>query len=163
MPVLPRKPCSAGKVLGPHRSASLLLETEAGSTTTASRFFGETSTTECSLLLQKQNVPLQSFTGFQGTLGRPCRPVLAFSWLSTPPKSNFLRISLFRAGKRVTVEVPLGHTVFRVSSLSLKPMFQNCVVLWCGLWLFRSWGKSFFPVPAGTRSETRPCSPKAGF
>ena len=48
-------------------------------------------------------------------------------------------------------------------ALSLISMFRNCVMLWCSLWLFRSWGKSFFPVPAGTRSKTRPCSSRAGF
>ena len=35
-------------------------------------------------------------------------------------------------------------------------MFQNCVLLRCSLWLFRFQAKSFFPVPAGTRSKTRP-------
>ena len=48
-------------------------------------------------------------------------------------------------------------------ALSLISMFQNCATLWCSLWLFRSWGKSFPPVSAGTRSKTRPGRPRAGF
>ena len=50
-----------------------------------------------------------------------------------------------------------------VVPLSLVSMFQNCAVLQCSLWLFRSWGKSFSPVPAGTRSKTRPRRLRAGF
>ena len=45
----------------------------------------------------------------------------------------------------------------------LNPCFKNCVLLRCSLWLFRFWGKSFFPDPAGTRSETWPRRPRAGF
>ena len=44
--------------------------------------------------------------------------------------------------------------------LSLLSMFQNCVMLRCSLWLFRSWCKSFFPDPVGTRSETWPGRPR---
>ena len=47
--------------------------------------------------------------------------------------------------------------------LSLISMFQNCAALRCSLWLFRSCGKSFLPVPAGTRSKTRPRRLRAGF
>ena len=50
-----------------------------------------------------------------------------------------------------------------LSCLSLVSMFQNCAMLWCSLWLFRSWGKSFSPVSAETRSKTRPRRPRAGF
>ena len=47
--------------------------------------------------------------------------------------------------------------------LSLISMFQNCAMFQCSLRLFRSWGKSFSPVPAGTRSKTRPRRLRAGF
>ena len=50
-----------------------------------------------------------------------------------------------------------------IVALSLISMFQNCVMLRCGLWLFRSWCKSFLSVPAGTRSKTWPRRPRAGF
>ena len=58
----------------------------------------------------------------------------------------------------VNIIVPLS-----LLYLSLVSMFQNCAMLRCSLWLFRSWGKSFFPAPAGTRSETWPRRPRAGF
>ena len=48
-------------------------------------------------------------------------------------------------------------------TLKQLSMFRNCVMLRCGLWLFRSWCKSFLSVPAGTRSETWPRRPRAGF
>ena len=47
--------------------------------------------------------------------------------------------------------------------LSLVSGFQNCALLWRGLWLFRWWSKSFLPVPVGTRSKTRPRRLRAGF
>ena len=47
--------------------------------------------------------------------------------------------------------------------LSLVSGFSNRVLFQRSLWLFRSWGKSFFPVPAGPRSKTRPRRARAGF
>ena len=78
----------------------------------------------------------------------------------------------FNARRFHKVEPHEGHmwaiaaytpTTFKRCSLSLISMFQNCAMLWCSLWLFRSWGKSFSPVSAGTRSRTRPGRPRAGF
>ena len=67
-------------------------------------------------------------------------------------------------GQATTVlETKNGQKLLRGTWLSLISMFQNCVMLRCTLWLFRSWCKFFFPDPAGTRSETWPRRPRAGF
>ena len=57
----------------------------------------------------------------------------------------------------------MHYCCFLLFPLSLKSMFQNCATLRCSLWLFRSWGKSFFPVTAGSRSKTRPRRLRADF
>ena len=62
------------------------------------------------------------------------------------------------------LELVLHVMLLRVSgNLSLISMFQNCTTLRCSLWLFRSQGKSFSPVPTETCSRMRPGRPRAGF
>ena len=53
--------------------------------------------------------------------------------------------------------------VGRIFATEAISMFQNCVMLQCSLWLFRSCGKSFSLDPAGTRSKPRPTRLRAGF
>ena len=68
----------------------LLLETAAVSTTTGSRFSGATSTTAFENALcfcESKMFRCKVSQRLPGTLGRPCRPVLAFSWLFHSPKA----------------------------------------------------------------------------
>ena len=102
-------------------------------------------------------------------------PVLVSSaqfCLLQPAKTSRKSMVLFTTGSYSTLlhkdrtwelASKLRTSSFLTLWLSLISMFQNCAALRCSLWLFRSCGKSFLPVPAGTRSKTRPRRLRAGF
>ena len=91
-------------------------------------------------------------------------------WRRTTLSWNSLQTPLFFVHLQLQIKKSLGAKCRSIEALStelrclsLISMFQNCATLRCSLWLFRSWCKSFFPVPLGTRSETWPRRPRAGF